>query len=408
MAFLTPYTRPQLLQIMVEEYASQATIPADQTPGSGILSFFNADALAAMVLQQQIVYVNSIARLATIGPNPTNASLTNPDIDSYVNPFNVYRLEATPATGQVVFSVTTAPQQNILIPAVAAGSAGGVIVQTAAAIGGVQFQVIIDTTNTNYNATAQGYYLLANTTSVSVTVQCTSSGVQGNVAANQITQLYSGPGTISLSNSAFVTNPSAFTNASALETDTALKARFPLAISTGTVATTNAIAAAILAITLNLTYSVGDSLNPEGASAPGTFTVVVNNANTNTAPSSNLLAQVLAVMNSTRAAGISCQVIGPSTVACNLVANVQVLPGYLSGTVVSACAAAYTALANGVGLDPQGNPTSLKIAAVYATLYNTPGVRDITSLTVNGGVVDVVATFGQQIVAGTVTLSPYS
>jgi hypothetical protein len=393
---------------MASEYASQALIPADTSPGSGMLSFLNAKALAAMGLQGQINYVNSIARLASIGPNPIDATLPNPDIDSYINPFNVYRLEAQPASGQVLFSVAYAPQQNILIPAVAAGSTGGVIVQTNATVGGVQFQVVADPTNVAYNATDQGYYLLANTTSVSVTVQCLNSGVQGNVAANQITQLFSGPGTTSLAGFATVTNPSAFTNASALETDTAVKARFPLVISTGTVATSNALAAAVLAITLNLTYSIGDSLNPSGGSAPGTFTVVVNNSGTNTTPSTNLIAQVLAVMNTTRAAGISCQVIAPTLVPCNLIANIQVSQGYQSAAVITACANAFTALANNVGLDPQGNPTSLKIAAVYATLYTTPGVRDVTSLTLNAGTVDVVATFGRQIVAGNCTLSPYS
>lgn len=390
---------------MVTEYNGQATVPADTSPGSGLLSFLNAKALAAMVLQSQIIYVNSIARLSTIGPNPVNSALPNPDVDSYVNAFGVYRLESTPATGQVLFSVQYAPATNVLIPAVPAGSAGGVIVQTTATSGGVQFQVIIDTTNSNYNAAVQGYYIMAGTTSVSVTVQCLSSGVQGNVAANQITQLYSGPGTISLAGSASVTNPSAFTNASALETDTALKARFPLVISTGTVATPNALAAQILSVSLNLTYSIGDSLNAAGASAPGTFTVVVNNAGVSTAPSSTLLAQVLALMNATRAAGISCTVIAPTLVPVNIIATIQVWGTYLPAAVVAACTAAYTSLANNVGLDPAGATTSLKIAAVYATLYNVPGVRDVTLLTLNGGTVDVTATFAHECVVGTISFS---
>jgi hypothetical protein len=363
------------------------------------------------VLQAQILYVNSIARQSTIGPNLANPGQPNPDVDSYVNAFGVFREQASAAMGQVVFSVNSPPMQPILIPAVAPGSTTGVIVQTIASIGGTQFIVIIDTTNPNYNATLQGYVIAAGTTSVSATVQCLSDGVQGNVAANQITQVFAGPGVVTIAGIAAVNNPLSFagtlTSGVALETDTALISRFAITMQTGTVATSSALAAAILGVQLNLTYSIGDGLNASGGAQLAHFTVVVNNAGVATAPSSNLIAQVLAVMNVTRAAGISCQVIAPTLVACNIVANVQVLPGFLASAVVAACAAAYTNLANNVGLDPQGSATSLKIAAVYATLYNVPGVRDITGLTLNGGTVDVPAAFAREIVAGSVSLSPY-
>ena len=272
MAFLTQLSRLQLKQLAVQEYNSEATLPADTHIGSDLGAIFDATAFLAVLLQQQVAYVNSIARLATI---PALASgLPNPDVDSFVNPFGIFRLSSVAASGACLFSTASAPTLPILIPAVAIGQSGGVIVQTSS---GVQFQVIPDTTNASYNATFQAYVLSAGQTSVSCSVQCLTSGTLGNVQANQINQLYSGPGVTYVASISSVTNPLAFANAVNLETDSALKVRFAVAIQTGTAATSSAVAAAILGTSINLTYSVGDGFNSSGASASSYFTVVVNN-----------------------------------------------------------------------------------------------------------------------------------
>jgi hypothetical protein len=365
--------------------------------------------LLAIILQRQIAYVNSIARLATIGPNPINPALPNPDVDSFVNAYNVFRIEATAATGQVVFSVASSPALPILIPAVPSGSSTGVIVQTTT---GIKFVVIADTTNANYNATLNAYVIATGTTSVSVTVQCLSLGVNGNVAADQITQLFSGPGTTSIAGITGINNPNSFANAPGsavnLETDAALKVRFAFLMVTGSVGTPAAFAAAILASAVGLTFSVGDQLNSSGVTTSGVGTIVVNNAGTGTAPPSTLVPAVQAAINGVRALGITATVIAPTILAVNAVANIQIAPGFLPSAVIAACSAAYTALVNNIGLNPTGGSTSAKIAAMYATLFTTPGVLDVTSLTLNGAAADVVAPFATQLVAGTVSFTPFS
>lgn len=402
MAFLTQYTRSQLKQLAIQEYNSEATLPADTHQGSDLGSIFDATAFLAVLLQQQIAYENQIARLATVPALPSGAP--NPDVDSFVNAFGVYRLSSIAASGQVVFSIASPSSLNILIPAVAIGQSPAVIVQTS---GNVQFQVIPDTTNANYNASFGSYVLSAGQTSVSCSVQCLTLGTAGNVQANTINQPYSGPGTIQTAGISSVTNPSAFSNAVNLETDAALKTRFAVVMQTGTAATSSAVAAAILSVGINLTYSVGDGFNSIGASASSYFTVVVNNSGTGTAPSTALLASVYTSVLAVKPLGIGFQVIAPTLVPVGVTANIKVAPGFTSAAVSAACAAAVVTLLNNIGLSPTGASTLAKLAAIYTTLYTTPGVSDVTSLAINGGTSDVAATFGQQIVAGTITLTPY-
>ena len=402
MAFLTQYTRSQLKQLAIQEYNSEATLPADTHQGSDLGSIFDATAFLAVLLQQQIAYENQIARLATVPALASGAP--NPDVDSFVNAFGVYRLSSVAASGQVVFSIASPSSLNILIPAVAIGQAGPVIVQTSS---GIQFQVIPDTTNANYNAGFGSYVLTAGQLSVSCSVQCLTSGTLGNVQANTINQPYSGPGVTQVAGISGVTNPSAFANAVNLETDAALKTRFAVVMQTGTAATSSAVAAAILSVGINLTYSVGDGFNSIGASASSYFTVVVNNSGTGTAPSTALLASVYTAVLAVKPLGIGFQVIAPTLVPVGVTANIKVAPGFTSAAVSAACAAAVVTLLNNIGLSPTGASTLAKLAAIYTTLYTTPGVSDVTSLAINGGTSDVAATFGQQIVAGTITLTPY-
>jgi hypothetical protein len=116
---------------------------------------------------------------------------------------------------------------------------------------------------------------------------------------------------------------------------------------------------------------------------------------------------VQVAVNGARSAGITATVIAPTLVPVNISANIKIAPGYGNIAVIAACTAAYTTLVNSIGLDPGGATTAAKIAAVYFTLYGTPGVSDVTSLQLNGGTVDVTAQFASQLVVGSVTLSPY-
>jgi hypothetical protein len=139
------------------------------------------------------------------------------------------------------------------------------------------------------------------------------------------------------------------------------------------------------------------------------FTVVVNIANSGAAAPASLITAVQTAVLAVRSEGIGVMVIGPTTQAVNSIATLVAfanLPANITQSqIVSAAQAAYAAYVNGIGLNPDTTPTTCSIARCYAALLNTQvnGVyvlSDVTGLTLNGGTVDLSASFGTQFVAG--------
>lgn len=263
MSGFTPLTKTQLKQIFVEGFnGSPGVLPIYDGPGSALGPFEDGLSTLALMIQQGQSYSQQISRLYSIPPNKDGSP--NPDVDSFVYPFGFTRLAALASSGQVTFRTPSAVATELVIPI-------GTIVTTN---NGLQFVVIIDQTNAAYNATAGGYpsggYILAvGQSSVAVTVQCLSMGAIGNVQAGQIANIYGS----SIAGVSSVSNTQAFTNGRDVETDAALKLRFTLGMSSGRVATINALASALLGVQTGLTYSLGDMLNSLGTSgAPQTTT----------------------------------------------------------------------------------------------------------------------------------------
>lgn len=388
---LSQQTLPELQQVMVEAYSSQASIPADTDPGSQVGAILNAPVLPLGMLQQQIAYVYAIARLSTIPAN-TNGT-PNPDVDSFVSPFGLTRLGPNASTGQVTFSTSSPVSAQLLIPV-------GVVVQTS---GGLNFTV--QTGGTGYDSVANGYWIAAGTSSVTVPVQCVAGGTQGNVQANTVTQILAGPGYPPIAGATTVTNTQAFTNGTNYETDAALKTRFTNFVSTGTVGTQNALRAAILGVAANLTYSLADGTNASGASQAAYFTVVVNTAGASTAPGSTLLNAVAAAVDAVRSAGISRSVIGPSMVSVAVTGTIKVAPGFTAASVATAAQSAVTAYINSIGLDPSGSSTTCSVGKVYATLFGVQGVQNADFVQLNAGTVDLTEAFAQMFTAGTISFT---
>lgn len=244
-------TKEQIFQLMVTAFTNAADTPPDTDQGSSMGSAFWAVALLSLLLQSNQTTIANVARLV---------SSFNGDVDSFVEPFGFTRIGASYASGLVTFS-TTSPVTNpagSVIPV-------GTIVQTS---DGTQFQVVADPSQPGYSAADNGYIIPQGDTSVNATVTCLAEGSIGNVQANTITTIYNG----GLAASS-VTNPNPLTNGTDEESDAALKARFTLGVSSGKVATSNAIAAAILAVQENLTYSVADRTFVNGSgTAPTTTT----------------------------------------------------------------------------------------------------------------------------------------
>lgn len=237
----TPIGFTAARQSLATTYAAQAAIPANDAPGSTLGSMWNAAALLMMQAQAPNVRAQIIARLATC---------TGGDVDSFVAPFGITRLAATAATGGVLCSTASPTSSQLVVPV-------GGQVQAAS---GLTFTIIADTTNAAYSQSAGGYVIAPGGSSVTATVQCNTAGIVGNVQANQITTLYGGVSSATITGISTVTNPAAFTNAINNESDAALKARFTLRMSSGVVATGNALASAVLATQAGLTYSIGDQL----------------------------------------------------------------------------------------------------------------------------------------------------
>jgi hypothetical protein len=68
--------------------------------------------------------------------------------------------------------------------------------------------------------------------------------------------------------------------------------------------------------------------------------------------------------------------------------------------------AALQAYIDSIGLSPTGGTTTLSIAQIYFAIINASSdILDVTSLSVNGGAVDLTAAFAVQFAPGSITLS---
>lgn len=401
MAGFTPYTAAQLLQAELEAYAVEAATPANTGLGSTLLAMFEASVILALQLQQQIVYLFQVARLGTS---------EGPDVDSFVNPFGVFRNGPNGATGQVTFTYPNAvtQQQVILV---------GSGVQTT---GGVIFNVIADASNPNYVPGLNGYPVNIGQTSTSATVQCSQTGIIGNVLPNTIVLPFGGNPPIP--GSPAINNPAEFTNGLGSETDQALKVRFALFESGGGEGTVNSIIAEAETIQSSLTLAFGDQVQSVlvgqnwtfTSGVPGWFTIIADIAG---APGTITPAQIQAIQGNAslpgttpgimfgyRGAGISYNVVAPILITVNGGGNVILAPGANPTTVLAAVDAAFTTFINGIGLNLYGGSTTCSIMALYVALKSVPGLQEVTNLSINGQQnTDLQAPFGSEFVAGSTT-----
>ena len=391
----TPKTPAQLAAIFATAFNSQPDIiPINTDPASTGGALSDALAMLAAFIQNELAYTNNILRLGTIPPNADGS--VSPDAASFGAPFNIIPLSGEAAIGAVVFSTPSIVSQMVVVPI------GAVVANES----GVQYEVVADPTNLNYVQQELGYPINIGESSVSATVECVTPGIAGNVPAGAITQAISNvPPAITTIN-----NPSPFTNGAAGESNNAYKARFAIAVSSGNVATINAIIAAALGVQTGIIYSFGDRANADGSEHDAYFTFVVNIGGSGTNPPSQLIASVSAAIDAVRAAGISYQVIGPTLITVNAQANITPAPGFASGDVLSAVQAQYATFVNAIGLKPDTTPTTCSIARCYASLLATQinGVNcvlDVQTLKLNGANADLTAPFASQFVAGSGTFT---
>ena len=347
----------------------------DMTVGSVLRAFVEAVAAITLWLQGIALQIAALTRFA---------SSNGADADTWAADFGFYRLPAKSATGSVTFARFT-PTAQVTIPV-------GTIVQTAD--GSQRYAVIADVAQPSYSALIGGYLLGAGVASITATVQSTATAAAANATAafiNTIGGALAGVDT--------VTNPAGFVNGSDAEGDTAFRARFVTYMASLSKATVTAIGNAVLAIQQGVGYTLTENLTYGGTANPGYFYVVVDDGTGS--PSSIFLSTASNAIDAVRPIGSTFSVFAPVIVTASVSMTITTAAGYAHAAVVALVVAALQNYINTLALGATLPYTKLSQVAYAAS----PGITNVTLITLNSSAADLLATTQQIIKASTVTVS---
>lgn len=364
-----------LVRNQVTAIQGAAKVLVDLTVGSILRAVVEANAAVILWLQGLILQLLAITRAATS---------SGADLDSWVGDFGLYRLAAVAASGQVTFSRFT-PSQQAVVPI-------GASIQTGD--GSQQFSVTLDTTNPAYSASFGGYVLAAGVASINVPVAASTAGSGGNVSAGQINTLTQAmPGVDTVSNAA------AFTNGTDAESDAALRTRFIAFVASLSKATKGAIGYAITSLKQGVTYTLIENQQYNGSTDNGYFYVVVDDGTGS--PGSTFLSTVANAIDAVRGVSIRFGVFAPVVVNANVSMTITTDTSYDHPTVVALVSTALQTYINALHLGQTLTYSRLAQVAYDAS----PGVINVTGVTLNSGTSDVPATSQQVIKANTIAVA---
>lgn len=366
---------PTLVSNQVTAIQAAASTLIDLTIGSVLRAIVEANAAVVLWLQGLILQLLATTRAATSN---------GVDLDTFVADFGLARLPAVAATGLVTFARFTATSQATI--------ALGTTVQTAD--GTQAYQVIADAANSAYNVALGVYLIAAGTLSAAVTVRATTPGAGANAAAGQINTL-----TQAVPNVDTVSNGIPFANGVNAETDPELRTRFVTYLASLSKATKSAIAAAILAVQQGMHYTLVENMTYAGVAQLGYFFAVVDDGSG--APPAPLLALVGTAIDNARPFTVTFGLYSPVVVPATVAMTVTVVGGYDATSTKTAVRSALLSLINGLQLG-QALPYTRLVQTAYDA---SPGVANVTGITLNGGTADLTTTNLQVIKAGTVTVS---
>lgn len=356
-----------LVQEMVANVQGFAKVLVDLTIGSILRAVVEATGSVVMWLQGLILALLAITRAATSSGS---------DLDSWMADYGVTRLPANAATGSVTFSRFT-PTQQAVVPV-------GAVVQTAD--GSQQYTVNTDTTNPAYNASLGGYVIAAGVSSVAVSVTAVTAGTAANVIAGAISSLAQAIPYVDS-----VANALAFTNGVDAETDSNFRIRFVSYIQSLSKATKAAIGYAITSLQQGLTYSLLENQTYAGVAQMGNFVVIVDDG-TGT-PSGTLLSSVANAVDAVRPFTSTFDVHAPVVVNASVAMTCTIASGY---DPVATKALVVTALKTYINALTLGQ--SLAYSRLSQIAYDaSPGVTNVTGVTLNSGTSDLTAT-GLQVI----------
>jgi uncharacterized phage protein gp47/JayE len=347
----------------------------DLTVGSILRAVVEANAAVILWLQGLILQLLATTRAATSSGS---------DLDSWVADFGLTRLPGVASSGSVAFARFTATQQAV-VPI-------GATIQTGD--GSQQFSVTIDTTNPAYNAGLGGYVLAAGVASISVPVQASSVGAAGNALIGQINTLTQPiPGVDTVSNAA------AFTNGADAETDAALRTRFIAYVASLSKATKAAILYAITSLKQGMVAVLVENMLYAGTTQNGYFYAVIDDGTG--APGSTLLSTANNAIDAVRPFTVAFGVFAPVVVTANVGMTITTASGYDHTETALLVKAAVQNYINALSLGQTLTYSRLAQVAYDAS----PGVTNVTAVTLNSGTSDLTATSKQVIKSGTVTVA---
>lgn len=381
----------QIITDAVTAVQGAARALIDFSIGSVLLAVMESAAGIALWLQGIALQIAALTRFSTS---------SGPDADSWGADFNFPRLPAQAASGPVTFARFTPTAQARVTAATSSGTdsngntiwTGGAIVQTAD--GSEQFQVIPDANQTAYNATLNAYVLPANTASITATVKATTAGSAGNVSAGLINTIAS-----AIIGVDTVTNAAGFTDGADQELDAAYRARFPNYIASISKGTVLAVETATTDVQQGITLTLTENQAYNGAADDGFFYEVVDDGSG--APPSPLLSAIANAVEAVRPITTTYAIFAPVVVPANVAMTVTAAAGFTHTAVAAAVQSALVAFLNSLTLGVDLPYTKLAQIAYGAS----PGVANVTGITLNSGTSDLIATNQQVIKAGTITIS---
>ena len=365
-----------LLRNMSASLQGGAVQIIDLSIGSVLRALLEASASVALWMQWLILQVLTMTRAATS---------TGADLDSWMGDFSFMRLPGAPGSGFVTFSRYTL------------GLAATVPVGTAvkSSDGALTFNVVADPANPAWNGTSE-YFLPSDITSVTVPVQAAVPGAAANVVAGAIGLLSSAIIGIDT-----VTNALPLAGGLDPESDIDFRGRFQFYINSRSLATANAVGAAIAGLQQGLRYAVLENVNLLGQPRSGNFCVIVDDGTGVATPT--LLSAVTAAVESVRPLGTTYSVTAPVILPVSVAMNVRLTAG-ASGQAVSAnIQQSILAWIDGL---PMGGALAVSKLEAIAHLASA-SVASVSSTLINNLGFDVQAQAGSVIepVSVTVTVS---
>lgn len=285
------------------------------------------------------------------------------DVDTFTGDFQVFRLLAQPASGQVIVSRLTIGNTSCFIPF-------GSLFQSSD--GTQKYKVTANATFIGYDADLGGYTLAPNTGAITVPIIALNSGSQGNVVAGSITQFAS-----ALTGLDTVTNPAALLNGFDSEQDLSLKARFAafiLGLSRGDFFGTEF---AVLSAAITVQWTLTEDFDYAGNWRVGYYYIVADDGSG--APSTDFITAITNAVNRVRPLGVQAGVFLPRINNVTVSMSIQTMIGFDHNTVVGLVA---QVIQDNIDLLGLGNGLDFNILSSWA--YTVPGVSKVTSVLLNG------------------------